>query len=279
MPIQNDMPTDIHHRRTSIIVRVLAVAATLLAAGCAEEEIHFTEIRKAHEPVTPEEWQAFVRIVDDMPEPKLEPLAATIPPLPQWQDARTMPVYELAAEERRVLETAWDPTQAARRFTGVRGLGRLLGRERMTVEQFTGIALAIGLAMRRTRLSDDFPWDELLRRGERTLLAFDRDQRLFSGLPIDLRHRVLDEAVWLHRVERAERLRKVPAENIALATEHADWLAKSMPQAFRKHPFEDVVDLLEERGLPFVELPDTGRDDELEWNPADAIVGVKPANP
>jgi hypothetical protein len=262
-----------------MIVGVLALAATLLTGGCAEEEIHFTEIRKADEPVTPEEWQAFIRIVDAMPEPKLEPLTAAISPLPQWQDARTMPVYELAAEERRSLDTAWDPAQAARRFTGVRGLSRLLGRERMTVEQFTGIALAVGLAMRRAKLSEDFPWDDLLRRGERTLLAFDRDQRLFSSLPIDVRHRVLDEAVWLHRVDRAERLQKVPAENVALVTDHADWLAKSMPEVFRKHPFEDVVDLLEERGLPFVEMPETGRDDELDWNPADAIVGIKPTTP
>lgn len=260
--------------------RILALAAALLLlTGCAEEELHFTEVRQFDQPVTPEEWAAFQRIVDAMPEPKLAPLNGVSLPLPQWQDARTMPVYELAAEEQRALQTAWDPSQAARRFTGTRGLGRLLSREHMTVEQFTGVALAIGAAMRRVRISDDFPWDEVLRRGHRTIAALERDQRLFSGLPIDIRHRVLDEAVWLHRVERVERLQKVPPENLELVAAHKDWLSKLMPEAFRKHPFEDVADLLEERGLPFVELPESGRDDELEWNPADAIVGVKSSPP
>ncbi|HUQ71338.1 MAG TPA: hypothetical protein VM165_17550 [Planctomycetaceae bacterium] len=255
------------------------MAATLLAGGCAEDEIHFTEVRQPDQPVTAEEWAAFVRIVEAMPEPKLAPIASAAVPLPQWQDARTMPVYELAAEERLALENAWETDQIARRFAGARGLNRLLKREGMTIEQLTGLTLTISAAMRRAKVSDDFPWDELLRRGERTVVALERDQRLFAGLPLDVRHHVLDDAVWLHRVDRAVRLRKVPGDNVKLVKEHADWLAKHMPESFQKSPFEDVVDRVEELGVPFVELPETGHDDELEWNPADAIVGVKPPQP
>jgi len=261
------------------VVRVVAVAAILLAVGCAEDEIHFTEVRTPDQPVTDEEWTAFVRVVEAMPEPKLAPVASAAVPLPQWQDARTMPVYELAAEERLTLDNAWDAAQIARRFTGARGLARLLKREGMTIEQFTGLALTVGTAMRRAKVSEEFPWDELLRRGERTIAVLERDQRLFAGLPLDVRHHVLDEAVWLHRVDRAVRLRKVPGENVKLVKEHADWLAKNMPESFQKSPFEDVVDRVEELGVPFVELPETGHDDELEWNPADAHIGVKPPQP
>jgi len=259
--------------RSLSVLRIVLVVALPWLSGCAEEEVQFTEIKRPGERITAAEWGAFERIVKALPEPKLAPLADVAMPLPQWQDARTLPVQELVFEERRALADAWDPERVARRFARSRSLPRLLRRERLTVEQFTSLALAIGAAMRRSKLPEDYPWEDLLQRGRGAIDALQRDQRLFSGLPVDVRHRLLDEAVWLHRVDRAQRLREVPAENVALVNKHADWLAEVMPQFFQSHPLDDVTDMLEEYGLPFSELAETGRDDELRWNPAQAVIG------
>jgi hypothetical protein len=277
LPSNHDRRTDFRFdplpRGTLPLVRILPIAAVLLLAGCAEEEVQFTEVKRPNERITSVEWAAFVRIVNALPEPRLAPLADVALPLPQWQDARTLPVQELTFEERRTLAEAWDAALVSRRFARNRSLNRLLRRENMTVEQFAGLALAIGMAMRRAQLPEEFAFEELLQRGRSVVDGLQRDQRLFSSLPVEARHRVLDEAIWLHRVDRAQRLREVPPENRALVLKQSEWLRKVMPAYFQQHPLDDVTDLLEERGVPFVELPESGRDDELEWTAAEAIIG------
>jgi hypothetical protein len=94
------------------------------------------------------------------------------------------------------------------------------------------------------------------------------DGRIYSSLEIENRYAVLDEALWLHRVDRLKRLLGAPAENVALAEKHRDWLAKVLPACFRTDPLADVADLLGEQGLPFVELPESGSDAHIEWDPA-----------
>jgi len=58
---------------------------------------------------------------------------------------------------------------------------------------------------------------------------------------------------------------------VRLVHEHAELLSKALPARYSKHPLDDVKDLLTELGLPFLEKPGSGSDDNLEWNPADAI--------
>ena len=127
--------------------------------------------------------------------------------------------------------------------------------------------------MRRAALPDDFPLSEVIRRGKATLEHLSRDKRLFASLSVEDRHRVLDEAIWLHRVQQAELMQSIPESNLGLVRRHAAWLTKIMPEHFHQPPFENAAALLEEQGLPFIELPDTGSDEQLEWSLQDAIVG------
>ncbi len=250
-----------------------AIAGLSAVVGCAEEEIEYREVKRPDELIRAAEWVAFVRIVDQLPEPKLRELPGLQPPLPQWHQARTLPVDELAAEERSRLEKSWDPPRLARDLKRIPGLARLIRVEKMTLEQFVGLALTIGTAMQKARLPEDFPLDDLVRRGNLTSKVLGNDHRLFATLSIEDRHRVLDDAVWLHRVHRARILRGIPVSNVTLVRRHAEWLSRVMPARFEESPFGDVVDLLEEQGVPFKELPDPGSDADLEWSPDEAIVG------
>ena len=46
------------------------------------------------------------------------------------------------------------------------------------------------------------------------------------------------------------------------------------PGEFTSNPLDAVVDLLEEQGLPFEELAESGSDDQIEWNADEAEFGT-----
>ncbi len=251
----------------------LSIALCMLIAGCAEEPSPFTETRKLDQVVLPEEWAAFQRIVEALPAPKLLEMPAIDPPLPNWVETRSLPVNELVAEEQKTLTEAWNLEVALKKFDQSKALRTLLEAERMTHEQFVGLTLTIAAAMSRTQLAEDFDFEDSERSAREDAVVLQRDQRLYSAMAPDARHQVLRDAICLHRIDRLERLRLVPPENLRLVREHAEFLSTAFPPRYSKHPLDDVKDLLAELGLPFLEKPGSGSDDHLEWNPAEAIGG------
>jgi len=258
-----------------VLRRRLACAAysfvLAICAGCAEETAQSVAVKRFDEVLTDAEWKQFEHVVRELGENGLADLVTVFPPLPDWQPTRTLAVKDLLAVEQRELDEHWDLGHIQPRFTQRPGLSRLLRREKLTTEQFVAIALAVAAASARAHLPDGDPPEEMLRRGRAVINALGRDQRLFSSLDPEERYHVLDQAIWLHRIDRVERLRKVPAENVARAKQHAEWLAKVLPPRFHAHPLADVADLLGEQGLPFVELPESGSDAAIEWDPATAL--------
>lgn len=231
------------------------------------------EVRKFSDPLTEQDWATFEQIVKELPEPKLRKATDIVPQLPQWQEARTLPVNDLALEEQQSLAEYIDPAAMAERLKRLPGLLRLLKQRQVTPEQFAGLVVAIGAACRRSHLAEDYPFDDAIRHDERTLARISKDHRLFAGISPEDRYRVLDDAVALHRVHRAQQLKQVPADNVKLVQEHQDFLKQVLPEGLLQHPFEDVMNLLEERGLPFIESRALGSDDDLRWKPEDAVVG------
>ena len=84
--------------------------------------------------------------------------------------------------------------------------------------------------------------------------------------------RATSQAAWLVRIDRAEHLQLVPAENVELVERHREALARVFPAEYAANPLDSLADPLEEWGTPFEELPASGRDDELSWDPAEAII-------
>lgn len=252
----------------------LCGALLLSLCGCGQEAPIVTDLKQISDPLSEDEFATFERIVNGLPEPHLKDLPDVFLSLPQWQDARTLPVNELAAEEERRLEEAWQVERIAPRLAGRKGLARLLRRERVSVEHFISLTMAVAAALSRAHLPENSELlDKLIQRSGLTVDRLHRDQRLFSSLTTEGRYHILDDAVWLHRVSRAKLLQTVPAENVALVRQHADWLKEVLPKSLQRDPFADLANRLEERGLPFVELPQSGSDDQIEWSAADALVG------
>jgi hypothetical protein len=102
-----------------------------------------------------------------------------------------------------------------------------------------------------------------------------RNRTPFVDYRPDRQFSVTREAIWLYRVDRALRLRDVPRENVELVQSRWDELAAIFPAEFQIDPLKTIADHLEEQGIPFEELPETGSDASIQWNPDNAIIGTE----
>jgi hypothetical protein len=254
---------------------MLLVAAV---AGCGKPEIEFREVKRVHDKVTEAELQRFLRIVDSLPDKKLPDFPPVYRPLPNWSPERTLPVHELAKEEQELLDEAWDVDALARLLKSNRNVDRAVRREQLTLEQFVGLTLAIGAARSRSLVRKDQDLDAVIKHGTAIAAQLAKDNRKFANLTREARYSVLRHAGSITRVHRATLLKEVPPENIALVKSQAAQLDKVLPEYFRVNPLDNIADLLEEQGMPFEELPASGRDDEITWGPDDNPVEASPTS-
>ena len=75
------------------------------------------------------------------------------------------------------------------------------------------------------------------------------------------------------RQNRAEQLSQVPLDNVKLVRRYIEELKKSLPQQFLMNPLDDVADLLLEKGLPFEVIDSSSLEDDITWDPDNALFG------
>jgi hypothetical protein len=250
----------------------LVAIAALLSAGCGSDQLDYIEVKDIDERLTEDELQTFLRITEAVPEGRLPPLPVVFAAPPEWPPSRTLPVNELLAEEQKAIDERWDVERLAERLGRHRRLARILKQERLTAEQFVGLSLAIGLALSRGTLRAEQDLEQIVERGRQAIERLNRNTRSFAAHSPEGRHYVLSQAAWLVRIDRAEHLQLVPAENVELVERHREALARVFPAEYAANPLDSLADPLEEWGTPFEELPASGRDDELSWDPAEAII-------
>lgn len=256
-------------QRSAVLGLLLSV---VLPVGCQPQSPEFREVKRVHEKVTETELRQFLRVVKALPDGQI-PAIRIFRPLPSWDDNRTLPVSELVKEERKNLEDGWDVDWQAERLRNDRTLQQALRREKITLRQFVGLAIAVGGAIRRTQVRENQSLDAYMSKGRAELIELLNDDRPFTRLTREQRFAVLRKAGWLTRMNRAERLSDVPPENIALVTRHEKELRAAFPGTYFTNPFDDVADLLEVRGTPFEELPESGSDTDITWDRENAIIG------
>ena len=236
--------------------------------GCEPESLTFTEVKRVHEVITPSEWASFVRIVDHLPDRQVPSFPAVFPPAPQWEHSRSARICDLYQEEMVNREACWDTARICRSFERHKALVRELRKEKLTPEQFAGLLLTVGAALCRNEVPDDVDLAALSERSRLFRNQLAGDETPFSTLSRETRHAVLQEALWIPRSIRADKLKQVPPENRALAKKHYEWLIQALPGEFLHNPVDEIRDLLEENGLPFEELPESESDEDLQWQHA-----------
>ncbi|MDA1017742.1 MAG: hypothetical protein O3A00_25200, partial [Planctomycetota bacterium] len=262
------VPGDARLRLATLIVLIVGMG------GCGEATIDFTEVKRIDENLSDAEVQSFVRIIDSLPDNKLPEMPEAFVEPPEWNPNRTLPVGELVDDELLNMSNRWSEDAVVKQLKLSRRLERALNRERMTPKQFVGLATVIGTALSRSMLDDKHNFDQTIEKGEPILAQLRRDDRPFSSLSPEGQYQMLQRAVWLTRVDRAKHLKLVPRENIELVRRYRERLSEIFPESYVKNPLNDIADLLEEKGLPFVELDESGSDEHIEWEPTAVITGT-----
>ena len=264
-----DLPAEPSDMRTAHPRLLTLVGCVLLTAGCYEPPIDFLEVRRVDEPITADDIELLARVAEQMEGGRLPPLSPHFLPRPRWDAKRPATVATLAREE---LERLRESTRLPVLSDSIGRRPRLryaLEQEKLTREQYTSLLLAVGLATQRAKVDPARDLDRYVEVGRRILKQLaDRDVS-FAALSPDEQIRAVDEATWITRVNRAERLLEVPVANAALADRSDERLRRILPVAFLSDPLAAVADPLRDYGVPFRERPDSGFDSELTWSRAD----------
>lgn len=261
-------------RARTVLTLLLCSIGSVWVVGCSDPPLDYLEVKRVDERLTPEELATFLRIVSELPEKTLPALPAVFLPPPEWDTTRTLPVSELIHEEKTLLAERTSIEYLASSLASDRKLARILRRERMTIKQFVGLTMCIGIALSRQSMEEQPDFKDLLETGQRVLKTLERDATPYADYPPERQFLVMQQAGWLTRLARCQQLSIVPEENVQMVGENRAELAKIFPTDFTRHPLASIADPLEETGTPFTEQPGSGSDAEISWNPRTAIVGT-----
>lgn len=253
---------------------ILSILSCLTLAGCGATTIDFTEVKRIDERLTDAEMQSFLKIIDSLRDKKLPTMPESFVHPPEWNPSRTLPVGELVDDELLKLSQRWSEDWLAKHLEASRRLERALNKERMTRKQFVALATVIGTALSRSTLDRKTDFDQMIEKGEPIIANLREDDRPFSSLSPEGQYQLLQRAVWVTRVDRAKHLKLVPTENVDMVTRHQERLREVFPASYVQNPLDDIADVLEEQGLPFIEIEESGSDERIEWESARVIFGT-----
>lgn len=264
------------HARFSTFAALLMLGLCGGLSGCSEPETVDSEPKRADDRITDAEVNSFLAIVEALPDHRLPPLPAVMPNAPQWSHSRTLPVSELVKEEEKSLAARISIERFVTHCPQSRFLKRALRREKMTIDQFVGLYLALGLSVSRSHVPADRDLDQIVNRGKRAIIELKKDSRLFSSLKDDEGFFLREQSGWLAVVDRATRLKQVHSANLDLVQRHRAELERVLPAEFRQNPFLEFGTILDVRGIPFQEPPGEITDDHIAWSRVQALIGNDP---
>lgn len=250
----------------AISLRTVAVVLIAMGmVGCAEPKIEFREIHRVDEVFSKSDLERLYRIADFLNSKRLPALAPHFLAEPQWDADRPASIATLAGEEFARLE---ETIQLSVLIASLRKNPRLdyaLKREKLTRAQYVGLVLAVGMAIHRSRLDAARDLDEYRKAGLIAIRQLKTRNESFATLPLDQRMKAVEQATWITRVDRAERMLEVPEENVELVEVEYETLKKIMPEQFLNDPLFGINDPLLDYGVPFREIGATGFDAEITW--------------
>ena len=230
---------------------IVAALVVLVGGGCEPPPITYLEVRRIDEPLTDAEIDTLTRISAQMPDERLPPLSPHFLPPPQWDAQRPATIATLAKEELERLRESTQLSVLANSNGRNPRLRHALAQEKLTTEQYTALLLAVGLALQRSRVDPARDLERYVRDGLAMRKKLAKRSDSFAALPTDEQIRALDDATWITRTDRAQRLLQVPPENVELAFANSATLGRILPPAFRTDPLAEVSDPLRDYGVPF----------------------------
>ncbi|WP_339742562.1 hypothetical protein [uncultured Rubinisphaera sp.] len=262
---------------TRLSIATIFMMSLALLAGCSEEEIVFNEVKHPHEMLKASEVSQFLKIVHGLPDHKLPPLPPLFTQAPEWEFDRELTVAGLVREVQKTNGRHWLSASVVSKLENHQPLQKLLEEYQLSTPQFLGLAESVCMAAARTFYPEEDQLKQIIRDGRVKLDYLENQQDIFAALSEEDKYEIIHLATWIARVDRAERLAEVPIENIELIQRHWEVISPFLPQECQQDPMSDIVDTLQVYGMPFEELPGSGLDSELTWNPSDHRVRIEHA--
>ena len=255
----------------------LTAVVVLAVSGCAEPQIAFREVQRLDDTLRESDIELLERIAGKLNGGRLPEMAPHFVSPPNWASDRPASVATLAREELARVRTGTRLSVLSESLGREVRLAHLLKREKMTVDQYAGLVLAVGTASQRGRLDASQDLGEYVATGRRRLKSLADREESFASLTRQEQVNAVEQATWVTRVDRAERLARIPEENVTLARKVRSRLEKVLPRQFLVPPLAGINVPLLDAGVPFREGPETGFDSELFWSSTDerAVIGGK----
>ena len=241
--------------------------------GCRDAPLEYTEVRRINESIDELELLKYLEIIKSLPDERPPEFPQVYTPPAEWSHTRQLPVKDLVDDELKQIHERWDVDYLAKKLNKNKVLIRQLKAFRVTPQQFAGYTLALGAAYGRAMLRDNQELRVVIEDGNREIDRLMRVETPFANLPDDEKYTKLKQAAWLTRQNRAEQLSQVPLDNVKLVRRYIEELKKSLPQQFLMNPLDDVADLLLEKGLPFEVIDSSSLEDDITWDPDNALFG------
>ncbi len=246
-----------------------------LVAGCGGEVV-VRETKGVEQKVSPVEFESYQSIINSLPDKKVPELPSTLLPRPHWTQERTLPIQDLVRQENDAFEERWSVEPLARQMEKSKALLRALRREQMTPEQFVGLTLTLGAALSANAVDKKIDLATVVEAGKKHIQELSADQTAFSSLSDEQAHEILTRAAWITVVNRAKQLLLVPPENLMLVRKHREWLDAAFPNDLKQDPLEELSNVMNQRGIPFEEMPESGSDEQIDWDVKNALIGELP---
>lgn len=253
----------------------IALLLALAAAGCGEPKIEFREVVRLDDRLDESDIATLERIARQLRGGRLPAMPPHFVPPPRWSADRPASVATLAREELARVRQSTRLSRLGDAVSHNPRLRHILNQERLTDEQYVALVLAVGVAGQKARLDASRDLNEYVRLGRRHLKDLAARTESFAALSPQAQVDAVEQATWVTRVDRAERLLRVPAENVAVAAASRSRLEKILPRSFLAAPMEGVNVPLLDVGVPFHEGGKTGFDSDLFWTRTDerAVIG------
>ena len=260
------------------LLLIVAGSLTLVgASGCAEKPVEFLEVHRLNDALGESDIELLERIAGQLRGERLPEMAPHFVPAPSWSGDRPVSVATLAREELARVRTQTRLSHLTDSIAGEVRLMHLLKREGLTESQYAALVLAVGTAAQRARLDPAQDLESYVEVGRRHLKRLAGRDDSFATLTLQQKTDAVEEATWVTRVDRSERLLRIPAANVLLAEQNRERLEKVLPKSFLKHPLAGITVPILDAGVPFREAPETGFDSEMFWSVTDerAVIGGK----
>ena len=256
---------------TCITARCLlaALSVSVLLSGCGGHVEVGVHVKELSEEVTSEELERFLAIVDRLPGKKLPAFESPLTPPIRWEKGQEKSIERIATERIEQLESRWTSDFLTPFFVRNPKLRWAMASAEVTPEEFAGLALSFGTALSRSSLPTDADLSGLTKLTIEGVKKLKKDGRSLAMLPPDEQYRICQQSLWIPLQDVITHFAMVPESNLRLAQANRERLAKAFPPEFSENLLQHYEKILNNSGLPFEDLTETGITDLTAWNPTE----------